>query len=730
MDWKVRNFYFVVIAFAILLPLSISDAFAQELPEPEEEINNPPVIGHIDTQVVDELTQLSFTIPATDDDGDDLLFSMTGPDGATIDESTGQFSWTPTEEQGPAWGAGMYIFEVTVTDGLDSVSKTFYVQVNEVNSPPYFTSVPVLGAAEDEPYSYEITVGDQDVPPEKLLIGAKSLPLWLHLESNVLSGTPSADDVGNHQVILAVSDKSVMIEQSFTITVVATNDAPVIGPVENQEVDELTELSFTIPATDDDGDDLLFSMTGPDGATIDESTGQFSWIPTEEQGPGVYHVVVTLSDGIESDSVEFDVQVNEVNSPPYFTSVPVLDAAEDNPYSYEITVADSDLPPEELLINAESLPSWLSLESNVLSGIPLMDDVGEHDVILSVTDGIFTVEQSFTVTVIATNDAPVIVSSPPLTTIQEDQYSYTLVVEDEDGDQITFNAVAKPSWLELIDNGDSTATLSGIPTLADLGIHQVTLEATDGQETVSQSFSIEVLGATALIDIAIQDLIDNPDYVPDNLGSEVSKMANLLNLLANSDKETHAAFIAKFHEYKAALKVRLDIGQGKLNSLENRKLIQELDGAENSLKVKSSKLLEMKQNTNKIKTAIDYTQTKKALIKLQNHAGVIKNLLLESDEKNKILEELHKERMKLLKDVIIHEAKHNGKQITPDEIKKIDEKVKEKTSEKKGPDRVSDPHDNSKKGGKDKAKSNNGKGNGKGNSNSGKGNSNGKGNSK
>ena len=729
MDWKVRNFHIVVLALVMLLPFSISDVFAQELPEQEEEINNPPVIGQIDFHIVDELTELAFTIPATDDDGDDLLFSMTGPDGATID-SDGQFSWTPTEEQGPAWGAGMYVFEVTVTDGVDSVSKTFYVQVNEVNTPPYFTSSPVLDAAEDEPYSYEIAVADADVPPEKLLIGATSLPLWLHLESNVLSGVPTADDVGDYQVILGVSDNSVMVEQSFTITVVAVNDAPVIGPVENQIVDELTELSFTIPVTDEDDDDLMFSMTGPDGATID-SDGQFSWTPTEEQGPGLYHFVVTISDGIESDTVEFDVQVNEVNSPPYFTSSPVLDAAEDNPYSYEITVDDSDLPPEELQINAESLPSWLSLESNVLSGVPLMDDIGDNDVVLSVTDGVFTVEQAFTITVAPTNDAPVIISSPTLTTIQEDQYSYILVVEDEDGDQISFNVVTKPSWLELLDNGDSTATISGIPTLADLGVHQVTIEATDGQETVSQSFTIEVLGATALIDIAIQDLIDNPEYVPDNLGSEVSKMANLLNLLANSDKETHAAFIAKFHEYKAALKVRLDIGQGKLNSLENRKLIQELDGAENSLKVKSSKLLDMKQNTNKIKTAIDYTQTKKALIKLQNHAGVIKNLLLESEEKNKILEELHKERMKLLKDVIIQEAKHNGKQITPDEIKKIDEKVKQKTTEKKGPDRVSDPHDNSKKGGgKDKEKSNNGKGNGKGNSNSGKGNSNGKGNSK
>ena len=54
---------------------------------------------------------------------------------------------------------------------------------------------------------------------------------------------------------------------------------------------------------------------------------------------------VTVSDGEDSDSQMFFVTVYEVNSPPYFTSSPTVDAAEDEPYSYEIIVEDSDTPP-------------------------------------------------------------------------------------------------------------------------------------------------------------------------------------------------------------------------------------------------------------------------------------------------------------------------------------------------------------------------------------------------
>ncbi|MFN7141423.1 MAG: peptidoglycan DD-metalloendopeptidase family protein, partial [Limisphaerales bacterium] len=62
------------------------------------------------------------------------------PEGATIHPSTGVFTWTPTEQQGP----GVYEIGVRVTDnGVPAMfdTKTFTVTVNEVNQAPVLASI-------------------------------------------------------------------------------------------------------------------------------------------------------------------------------------------------------------------------------------------------------------------------------------------------------------------------------------------------------------------------------------------------------------------------------------------------------------------------------------------------------------------------------------------------------------------------------------------------------------
>ena len=73
-----------------------------------------------------------------------------------------------------------------------------------------------------------------------------------------------------------------------------------------------------------------------------------------------------------------------------------------------ILASDIDVG-DTLTLSAETLPSWLSFDAatGVLSGTPVNDDVGDHSVVLRATDaaGAYA-EQSFTVTVNNTNDAP------------------------------------------------------------------------------------------------------------------------------------------------------------------------------------------------------------------------------------------------------------------------------------------------------------------------------------
>lgn len=92
-------------------------------------VNALPVLDPIPNQVVDELAMLSFTAAASDADGQSLTFSLqNAPYGASINPSTGEFRWTPAEDQGP----GVYSINIMVSDGTLLSSESVLIIVNDV----------------------------------------------------------------------------------------------------------------------------------------------------------------------------------------------------------------------------------------------------------------------------------------------------------------------------------------------------------------------------------------------------------------------------------------------------------------------------------------------------------------------------------------------------------------------------------------------------------------------
>jgi hypothetical protein len=72
---------------------------------------------------------------------------------------------------------------------------------------------------------------------------------------------------------------------------------------------ERKPLTFTIAATDADGDQLVYSASNlPDGASFDPDTRTFSWTPRYDQA-GVYSVRFEVSDGSLTDSEDITITV-------------------------------------------------------------------------------------------------------------------------------------------------------------------------------------------------------------------------------------------------------------------------------------------------------------------------------------------------------------------------------------------------------------------------------------
>src|SRR6185436_968184 len=141
------------------------------------EVNVAPVLSGVPATVTtDEGQPVSFTASASDDDVpvQTLTFSLSGaPAGATIGASSGVFSWTPSEIQGP----GVYTFDVMVSDGLVSTSQTIEITVNEANLAPVLSGVPAtVTTDEGQAVSFTASATDDDVPVQTLTFSLSGAP--------------------------------------------------------------------------------------------------------------------------------------------------------------------------------------------------------------------------------------------------------------------------------------------------------------------------------------------------------------------------------------------------------------------------------------------------------------------------------------------------------------------------------------------------------------------------
>lgn len=104
---------------------------------------------------------------------------------------------------------------------------------------------------------------------------------------------------------------------NFAITG-AVNVAPTITAISPVTIDEDALYQFQVVASDaNPGQTLTYSLTGtvPSGASINSTTGLFSWTPNESQGPGNYTLTVRVADNgspsLNSTS-NFSITVREV----------------------------------------------------------------------------------------------------------------------------------------------------------------------------------------------------------------------------------------------------------------------------------------------------------------------------------------------------------------------------------------------------------------------------------
>ncbi|HTI70104.1 MAG TPA: lamin tail domain-containing protein [Candidatus Limnocylindria bacterium] len=325
--------------------------------------NRPPVFGAIPNQTVAELSLLVVQISATDPDaGQTLSYSIgaDAPSGVTVDASTGQLTWTPSEAQGPA----TYTFTVRATDdGLPArtAAQRITIAVSETNRKPVLD--PIADAMIDELflYSFTATATDPDVPVNSIHYSLDpGAPAGASIDdAGIFSWTPAeSQGPGVYPITIRATDDgqpALSDAVTFTLTVREVDNAPILSFIPPQTVDEGQTLTFTAQAVDSDTPpaSIRYSLEGnlPSGLSIGSFTGIVRWTPTEAQGPATYVVILRATENNDaklSTAQSFGITVNEVNQPPKLNPLPDVVVAEGSPVVVTASVTDLDLPVQHM----------------------------------------------------------------------------------------------------------------------------------------------------------------------------------------------------------------------------------------------------------------------------------------------------------------------------------------------------------------------------------------------
>ncbi|MBF0371170.1 MAG: tandem-95 repeat protein [Magnetococcales bacterium] len=519
---------------------SSSETFTLSVTQPD---NTAPTISTIANQQTDESTAtgaIAFTISDAETDADDLTLEITTNNAALVPSDnvvlggSGEnrtITLTPVDGQ-----SGNVTIIIIVSDGELSASESFVLTVGEANAPPEISDIPNQSIPENTATSaISFTVSDLETAASDLTVSGSSDNTTLVPESNISFGgsgenrsvtiTPANNQTGSATITITVSDGESSASDSFTLTVGGDNTAPTISTIDDQTTPQNTAtdaIAFTI----DDAE------TDPSALTLQVLSGNTTLLPsanislggsgenrtitltpaTDEVGTAT--VTLTVSDGEASVSESFTLTVySGDNAPPTISDVNDLTIDEDSATSaIPFTVDDAETQSSELIVTAASSNTALLPDDNITLGgngasrtvtmTPAGDENGITTVTLTVSDGVYDISTSFTLTVTAINDLPTL-SDIPDQTIEEDTatdaISFTVADVESDADTLTLSAATDNAGLVPVENivfdGSGTDRTVTVTPLADAtGTATITVTISDGEMTSTDTFTVTVTG--------------------------------------------------------------------------------------------------------------------------------------------------------------------------------------------------------------------------------------------
>lgn len=442
--------------------------------------NTPPQVVAIPDQTVRAGQPIRFTATGSDAESDPLTFSATGlPTGATF-TSAGVFDW-------PAAVAGVYTVSITASDGVSSSAPRGVTLTVGANNAPVVGAIPNQSSRLGQTVTFTATASDADGDP--LTFAATGLPSGATFTSTGAFSWPNAGPAGTYTVSVTASDGFLTSAPRPVNIAIAANTAPTLSAVPNQTVRAGQSLSFSVSATDAEGDPISFSATGmPAGATASIAEGVWSFFWASPVA-GNYTVVVAVSDGLLTSSRSIPITVT-ANTAPALAAIAAQTVRVGGSLGFAATATDAENDP--VTFAATGLPTGATFSAAGAFSWSNATPVGTYNVSITASDGLLTSAARIVPITVRANTAPSIEQVRSFTVRLQEAVNLTIVGRDPENDALTFSASGLPSGASL-----TAAGVLSWPSASPGGDYAITITASDGLLTSApMTFTITVTNRT------------------------------------------------------------------------------------------------------------------------------------------------------------------------------------------------------------------------------------------
>ena len=322
-----------------------------------------------------------------------------------------------------------------VSDRHHTIEDDFILTVTPVNDPPIISNIDDFWLREDtELEILSFTTLDVDsnslsvmaVSSDETIIPTHTLDMNYALDHWDLSLMPLKNTSGVCLISVQVSDGLTTTVASFQVDVREMNDTPVIQPIPDIIIDEDTSCTIPLSLSDEESPITALQLSVhssnldlilPENIALHDHA--MTLTPTKNAF-GKANVTLSVNDGsglpnaIQTETFVF--WVRSVNDLPEILPIESQTVLENKSITLLFTIADPESPAENLITEASSDNQILIPDQNlIISGngfarvlqiTPMPHYSGDAQIYLSVFDGLSTVYEAFTLTVMPYNYPP------------------------------------------------------------------------------------------------------------------------------------------------------------------------------------------------------------------------------------------------------------------------------------------------------------------------------------